>query len=115
MNGMDLPSIKILTSVLDCLPSIVRKFWSSPWIAWKYVETSGQENLIPWHIFLEFQPESEAPLVVPEFQRYNSFLWFRHLTANSACATAIQNITEARTDHPKDPHEYNENNFLLFL
>jgi len=29
--------------VLDCLPPIVRKFWSPPLVAWKYVKTSGQE------------------------------------------------------------------------
>jgi hypothetical protein len=57
---MDLPSIKNLTSVLGCLPSIVRKFSSSPWIAWMYVETSGQENLISWHIFLEFQAGNQS-------------------------------------------------------
>ncbi len=32
-----------LPSVLDCLPSIVRKFWCPPLIAWKYFKTSGQE------------------------------------------------------------------------
>jgi hypothetical protein len=29
--------------VLDCLPPFVRKFWSLPLVAWKYVKTSGQE------------------------------------------------------------------------
>jgi hypothetical protein len=29
--------------VLDCLPPFVRKFWSPPLVAWKYVTTSGQE------------------------------------------------------------------------
>jgi hypothetical protein len=29
--------------VLDCLPPFVRKFWSPPLVAWKYVKTSGQE------------------------------------------------------------------------
>jgi hypothetical protein len=32
-----------LPSVLDCLPSIVRKFWFAPSIAWKYFKASGQE------------------------------------------------------------------------
>ncbi len=41
---MDLPSIKNLIGVLDCLPSIVRKSWSSPWIAWKYVETNNADG-----------------------------------------------------------------------
>ncbi len=30
--------------MLDCLPPIVRKFWSPPLFAWKYVKTSGQES-----------------------------------------------------------------------
>jgi hypothetical protein len=29
--------------VLDCLPPFVKKFWSPPLVAWKYVTTSGQE------------------------------------------------------------------------
>ncbi len=29
--------------MLDCLPPFVRKFWSPPLVAWKYVTTSGQE------------------------------------------------------------------------
>ncbi len=32
-----------LPSVLYCLPSIVRKYWCPPLIAWKYFKTSGQE------------------------------------------------------------------------
>ncbi len=29
--------------MLDCLPPFVRKFWSPPLVAWKYVKTYGQE------------------------------------------------------------------------
>jgi hypothetical protein len=29
--------------VLDCLPPSVKKFWSPPLVAWKYVKTYGQE------------------------------------------------------------------------
>jgi hypothetical protein len=43
MDGLNLSSILNLPSVLDCLPPIVRKFWSLPLVAWKYVKTSGQE------------------------------------------------------------------------
>jgi hypothetical protein len=43
MGGLNLSSILKLPSVLDCLPPIVRKFWSPPLVAWKYVKTSGQE------------------------------------------------------------------------
>jgi hypothetical protein len=43
MDGLNLSSILNLPSVLDCLPPIVRKFWSRPLVAWKYVKTSGQE------------------------------------------------------------------------
>jgi hypothetical protein len=43
MGKIDLSAIQNLPSVLDCLSFIVRKFWSSPLIAWKYVKTSGQE------------------------------------------------------------------------
>jgi hypothetical protein len=43
MDGLNLSSILNLPSVLDCLPPIVRKFWSPPLVAWKYVKTSGQE------------------------------------------------------------------------
>jgi hypothetical protein len=43
MDSLDLSSIVNIPPVLDCLPSIVRKFWSSPLVAWKYVKTSGQE------------------------------------------------------------------------
>jgi hypothetical protein len=40
MDGLNLSSILNLPSVLDCLPPIVRKFWSPPLVAWKYVKTS---------------------------------------------------------------------------
>jgi hypothetical protein len=43
MDGVNLSSILNLPSVLDCLPPFVRKFWSRPLVAWKYVKTSGQE------------------------------------------------------------------------
>jgi hypothetical protein len=43
MDGLNLSSILNLPSVLDCLPPFVRKFWSAPLVAWKYVKTSGQE------------------------------------------------------------------------
>ncbi len=43
MDGLNLSSIINLPSVLDCLPPFVRKFWSPPLVAWKYVKTSGQE------------------------------------------------------------------------
>ncbi len=43
MDGLNLFSILNLPCVLDCLPPFVRKFWSPPLIAWKYVRTSGQE------------------------------------------------------------------------
>ncbi len=43
MDGLNLSSILDLPSVLDCLPPFVRKFWSPPLVAWKYVKTSGQE------------------------------------------------------------------------
>jgi len=43
MDGLNLSSILNLPSVLDCLPPFVRKFWSLPLVAWKYVKTSGQE------------------------------------------------------------------------
>ncbi len=43
MDGLNLSSILNLPSVLDCLPLYVRKFWSPPLVAWKYVKTSGQE------------------------------------------------------------------------
>jgi hypothetical protein len=43
MDGLNLSSISNLPSVLDCLPPFVRKFWSPPLVAWKYVKTSGQE------------------------------------------------------------------------
>jgi hypothetical protein len=43
MDGLNLSSILNLPSVLDCLPPYVRKFWSPPLVAWKYVKTSGQE------------------------------------------------------------------------
>jgi hypothetical protein len=43
MDGLNLSSILNLPSVLDCLPPFVRKFWSPPLIAWKYVKTFGQE------------------------------------------------------------------------
>ncbi len=43
MDGLNLFSILNLPSVLDCLPPFVRKFWSPPLVAWKYVTTSGQE------------------------------------------------------------------------
>ncbi len=39
MDSLDLLSILCLHSFLDCLPSVVRKFWSPPLIAWKYVKT----------------------------------------------------------------------------
>ncbi len=39
MDSLDLLSILCLHSFLDCLPSVVRKFWSLPLIAWKYVKT----------------------------------------------------------------------------
>jgi hypothetical protein len=43
MDGLNLSSILNLPSMLDCLPPFVRKFWSPPLVAWKYVKTSGQE------------------------------------------------------------------------
>jgi hypothetical protein len=43
MDGLNLSSILNLPSVLDCLPPLVRKFWSPPLVVWKYVKTSGQE------------------------------------------------------------------------
>jgi hypothetical protein len=43
MDGLNLSSILNLPSVLDCLPPFVRKFWSTPLVAWKYVKTSSQE------------------------------------------------------------------------
>jgi hypothetical protein len=43
MDGLDLSSILNLPYVLDCLPPFVRKFWSPPLVAWKYVKTSSQE------------------------------------------------------------------------
>jgi hypothetical protein len=43
MDGLNLSSILNLPSVLDCLPPFVRKFWSPPLVAWKYVKTFGQE------------------------------------------------------------------------
>jgi hypothetical protein len=42
MDGLNLSSILNLPSVLDCLPPFVRKFWSPPLVASKYVKTSGQ-------------------------------------------------------------------------
>jgi hypothetical protein len=43
MDGLNLSSILNLPFVLDCLPPFVRKFWSPPLVAWKYVKTSNQE------------------------------------------------------------------------
>jgi hypothetical protein len=43
MDSLDLSSIVNVPPELDCFPSIVRKFWSPPLVAWKYVKTSGQE------------------------------------------------------------------------
>jgi hypothetical protein len=43
VDGLNLSSILNLPSVLDCLPPIVRKFWSPPLVAWKYVKTSAQD------------------------------------------------------------------------
>ncbi len=43
MDGLNLSSILNLSSVLDCLPPFVQKFWSPPLVAWKYVKTFGQE------------------------------------------------------------------------
>jgi len=43
VDGLNLSSILNHPSVLDCLPPFVRKFWSPPLVAWKYVKTSGQE------------------------------------------------------------------------
>ncbi len=43
VDGLNLSSILNLPSMLDCLPLSVRKFWSPPLVAWKYVKTSGQE------------------------------------------------------------------------
>jgi len=43
VDGLNLSSILNLPSVLDCLPPSVKKFWSPPLVAWKYVKTSGQE------------------------------------------------------------------------
>jgi hypothetical protein len=43
IDGLNLSSILNLPSVLDCLPPFVRKFWSPPLVAWKYVKTSGQK------------------------------------------------------------------------
>jgi hypothetical protein len=43
MDSLDLSSIVNVPPALDCFPSIVRKFWSPPLVAWKYVKTSGQE------------------------------------------------------------------------
>jgi lipopolysaccharide/colanic/teichoic acid biosynthesis glycosyltransferase len=42
MDGLNLSSILNLPSVLDCLPPFVRKFWSPPLVARKYVKTSTQ-------------------------------------------------------------------------
>jgi hypothetical protein len=38
MDGLNLSSILNLPSVLDSLPPFVRKFWSPPLVAWKYVK-----------------------------------------------------------------------------
>jgi hypothetical protein len=43
MNGLNLSSILNLPFVLDYLRPFVKKFWSPPLVAWKYVTTSGQE------------------------------------------------------------------------
>jgi hypothetical protein len=37
MDGLNLSSILNLPSVLNCLPIFVKKFWSPPFVAWKYV------------------------------------------------------------------------------
>jgi hypothetical protein len=42
-DGLNFSSILNSFSMLDCLPPFVRKFWSPPLVAWKYVKTSGQE------------------------------------------------------------------------
>jgi len=42
MDGLNLPCILNLPSVLDCLPPFVRKFWFPPLVTWKYVKTSGR-------------------------------------------------------------------------
>ncbi len=43
VDGLNLSSILNLPSMLGCLPLSIRKFWSPPLVAWKYVKTSGQE------------------------------------------------------------------------
>jgi hypothetical protein len=43
MDGLNLFSILNLPYVLDCLLPFVRKFWSPPLVAWKYVTTFRQE------------------------------------------------------------------------
>jgi hypothetical protein len=43
MDGLNLSSVLNLPSVLDYLPPFVRKFWSPPLVAWKYVKTFCQE------------------------------------------------------------------------
>jgi hypothetical protein len=48
MDGLNLSSILNLPSVLDCLPPYVRKFWSPPLVAWKYVKTSGFSAMGRW-------------------------------------------------------------------
>jgi hypothetical protein len=44
MDSLDLSAILNPPPLLDCLPSIVRKFSSPLLVAWKYVKTSGQES-----------------------------------------------------------------------
>jgi hypothetical protein len=44
MDSLDLSASLNPPPLLDCLPSIVRKFSSPLLVAWKYVKTSGQES-----------------------------------------------------------------------
>jgi hypothetical protein len=50
MDGLNLSSILNLPSVLDCLSLFIRKFWSPPLVAWKYVKTWHWED---WFVLLK--------------------------------------------------------------
>jgi hypothetical protein len=105
MDSMDLPSIKNLIGVLDCLPSIVRKFWSSPWIAWKYVETSGtQQKLISWQIFLQFQAGNQSLKCLWQCLDFNVIIPFYGLDISPPPLLVQQQYKSLKleTDHPKD-------------
>jgi len=43
MDALNISSILNLPCVLDCFPPYVRKFWSPPLVAWKYVKSFGQK------------------------------------------------------------------------